>query len=565
MSGKTFGTARTFGACADITTDNLPSGGIGANSSQNTLAQIALDGSGIADATSYLWAVAVDEDGTYTSAATLSSTTAQSPTLTPDGPGTYVFTCVATNANGSSTFRRTVTVTRPEPVLTTDLSSGGVTGGATTSITLGDSASADGVTYSTTAYEYPGGMGIVVTDYDTAAPEFPNPAQDTDGKAVHVTSTATDAYGRTSTLSRTLIVEGTGGGADLTPPASPTPAKVTNATAAVTSKSLGSFSASGTLTGSGKYSTGSAAPAPSINGSGAGPYDWSASGLNPNSVALYRFELDDGAGQVAYVYDAVVTGAPSPIEWSTLAEVDLTTDLTDKTFTKGAGDETLYLNDGTTPKAIIRHFDRVATSTAVCRATASDGGLYLSGSLSGKETNVTILPPSGAFTPDYADRANVYRVDMIIGTTTHDTGHVLSAMFGPDNSSAAADGTVGFQIQRTGGSTFPLRLKRNLSGQAFSADYGTVPSAAITNLAVCAIIRLGRNIELYATEQATYLDADPSGATYVGEMGTVAQAINSETELFSAIANAQIGIYSSDSDTSTAIVEKVRWQLGTGI
>jgi hypothetical protein len=151
----------------------------------------SLDASGTVNASTYAWtctAVPGAGDpafpsGTTTGAQTIDSPSSATTDVTVTGPGRYVFT-LTPDGDASKAQTVSVLVSRPLPVLTTDLSSGGATGGATTSISLGDSAGADGVTYSTTAHEYPLDAGIAVTDGDTDSPEFSNPAQDTDGKAV---------------------------------------------------------------------------------------------------------------------------------------------------------------------------------------------------------------------------------------------------------------------------------------------------------------------------------------------------------------------------------------------
>lgn len=306
----------------------------------------------------------------------------------------------------------------------------------------------------------------------------------------------------------------------------------------------------------------------SLSGSGLGPY--TVSSLEDNDfVRVTCTHTDDGDGQV--VEDvAVVKVAPTPAGstgWTTIHEFDPSGgDVTDVTVTKGGGATIVYASDGTTEIAVVEHFDRVSSSSATCRVTTSDAALFLQGAGTNVETNATIVPPSSVSVPDWSDNSVVGRVDFILSGTTQSLGHALSLLGGPDSSSASADGTVGFQIVQGSGPTYPFRIKRNLSGQAFSGNYATVPTTEISDLSVSIIVRMGRHVEMYATEQSTYLADDPSSATYVGQMGDLARAINSDPDLFSAEhINVNLGVFTTNGNPSNISVAKARWRTGVGV
>ena len=169
----------------------LPSGNIGADTTQTDLASITLDASNIDDALSYIWSVICDEDGTYTSSAAPAAPTSSSTTLTPDGPGVYTIICTATNANGSSVFKRKVIVSRPLPIIGS-LSDTSVTTTGTVSLSLSDTNSADTVSWSTTATRIDTGGSVSITGGTSTSPS----ATKLLTTSIHFAVTATDIYGR---------------------------------------------------------------------------------------------------------------------------------------------------------------------------------------------------------------------------------------------------------------------------------------------------------------------------------------------------------------------------------
>lgn len=173
---------------------DLPTGNIGADTSQSTLALITLDGSAIVGASSFLWSVDVLEpaDSTYTSTATPAAPTSQSTTFTPDGVGDIRIKCVATNATGSTTFERQVSQTRPYPAPASSLGLVVYMAAGTYGPTLSDGASADTVTWSTTVTKVSDGSSVSVTNSTTTTPTFTVAT----GLDYRVRHRATDAYGR---------------------------------------------------------------------------------------------------------------------------------------------------------------------------------------------------------------------------------------------------------------------------------------------------------------------------------------------------------------------------------
>ena len=171
-----------------------PTGDIGADSSQSTLAAITLSGASIVGATSYAWTAEVlkPQDATYTSTAAPASASSQSTTLTPDGPGDWRLKCVATNTAGSTTFERQVSVTRPYPAPSSTLGASVYMAAGSYAPTLSDTGGADGVTWSTSAWKVSDGSSVSVTSSTSTTPSFTVAAS----TSYRVRHRATDAYGR---------------------------------------------------------------------------------------------------------------------------------------------------------------------------------------------------------------------------------------------------------------------------------------------------------------------------------------------------------------------------------
>ena len=187
------------GLSAAQAASQITSGTIGANSSQTTLAPIALTGTGILGALSYLWSadIVIPQDASYVNTSAPVAPTAQSTTLTPQGPADYLLSCVGTGAFGSNTFKRLVTVTRPYPVVSSSLGPEEQAAPGPYAPTLSETNGADGpLTWATTATKVSDGSSVSVTGASTTTPSFTVAA----GQAYRALHRVTDAYGRYNDL-----------------------------------------------------------------------------------------------------------------------------------------------------------------------------------------------------------------------------------------------------------------------------------------------------------------------------------------------------------------------------
>lgn len=187
------------GLSAAQAASQITSGTIGANSSQTTLAPIALTGTSILGALSYLWSVDIvlPQDASYVNTSAPVAPTAQSTTLNPQGPADYLLSCVGTGAFGSNTFKRLQTVTRPYPVVSSSLGPEEQAAPGPYAPTLSETNGADGpLTWATTATKVSDSSSVSVTGASTTTPSFTVVA----GQAYRALHRVTDAYGRYNDL-----------------------------------------------------------------------------------------------------------------------------------------------------------------------------------------------------------------------------------------------------------------------------------------------------------------------------------------------------------------------------
>ena len=160
-----------------VTPPQLPVASAGTYPTLHAGQLVHLDGSGSTDpsgqnnALSYQWTLAAPP----TSAATLSSPTAQSPTFTADQPGTYVATLVVSDALGtSSPSEATISTVNTPPVAVPGPDQVVVQLGTLVQFDGSESYDADGdpFTYAWTFAARPAGSAAVLASPTTAAPTF---------------------------------------------------------------------------------------------------------------------------------------------------------------------------------------------------------------------------------------------------------------------------------------------------------------------------------------------------------------------------------------------------------
>jgi hypothetical protein len=358
-----------------------------------------------------------------------------------------------------------------------------------------------------------------------------------------------------------------GGGGATTYDVSP-PAATTEATAAGVALSAKTFSAftgtdAGLIDG---YTARTVNAAGSTSWSGTGLGAYTPSGGADGDAGVLALDATIGGVVVATaLHDysrAAAAGGPA---WSTLNEVDFTTDISDLTLTLGAGPETLYEADGTTPKASVYLLDRVNPDTQTGEITAAAGGFKLTSSGTNHGCIIAVEWDSTTYGFDTSDKANLYAVDMIVDTLSMPgAGYAVSVGAAP-GATAGDEGIMQVQHYKVGASDFRFRSRRYLSGTySVGSDYsGSTSTAERTSLAIRLIIREGRYVQSFIAEGSSYLSANPtpSGSLWAGRNGSTAVAIDGDTPLYTTKIAAMVECLTLGAGGSTvARITKARLQ-----
>lgn len=264
-------------------------------------------------------------------------------------------------------------------------------------------------------------------------------------------------------------------------------------------------------------------------------------------------ELVDGSGG----------GAAS---WTTIHTVDFTTDITDLTLTKGAGDTTLYEADGTTVKATIGYADRTPTTVSSAVITAAAGKFLLTSDSGGAVTNsafvYTELTESGTGV-DWSDRSKTYAVDIVASSLDWGSnGDVVFVGLGTSASGINSGSWFGVRLDRDGGTDFKDAGRRYLGSGENGANQNASASA-ITTRAIRIIVSGGVIADVYWQAGTTPLEGfpTPSGSVFQSFEGgrAISMEASPETTLgatFYVIAEA---LSTSGSDVVVGI-EQIRIQ-----
>jgi hypothetical protein len=247
----------------------------------------------------------------------------------------------------------------------------------------------------------------------------------------------------------------------------------------------------------------------SLSGSGLGPYTVNSL-EDADVVTVTCTHTDDGDGQVVKdvaVVDVAAAGGGGAT-WTTALEIDFTTDITDLTVTKGAGDTILYEADGTTPKATLTFATRLGTPGGSVVVTAAAGGLLLTTTGSGGAAQfVTVEIPEGAGI-DFDD-GKLYAVDIITDQRVNaaNTAFILTGV--GNNASGVNSGySLVHRSQRVSASNWTHSTSD--VGATLTSD--TTQEDAMTARII--VDRGGDLLDLYFTKGTTYLAAgDPRPVT----------------------------------------------------
>jgi hypothetical protein len=299
-----------------------------------------------------------------------------------------------------------------------------------------------------------------------------------------------------------------------------------------------------------------------VSGSGLGPYTLSGS-TDGDSFTL-KLDARNASNEVlATAVHAVDVAAAGGAAWSTVAEVDFSTDITDLTLTIGGGDTTLYEADGTTVKATVGAVQRVsAPNTATARITAADGGFLIRA-----QKNATSATDGYVkFTStdvDFTDLTKIYAIDAVVTSTSFGANADKFAAGLSNATTIVGDDSHMLQQQRVSASSFNVRSIRTI-GASSTVGSGQDSQTSAYTYTVRIIIWANTVVQAWSARQSSYLSAFPSAGGVVSqfEMGTPGVAVDSAPGIYGTpfyIGFEALTGGNSGGDTS-AVVTKVRLQ-----
>lgn len=324
----------------------------------------------------------------------------------------------------------------------------------------------------------------------------------------------------------------TGGGGDsiVTPPSSTTQA--VSSGGSPSAKTFGSFTDPDGVIDNYNATMVNAVGSTSVSGTGLGAYTFS--GSSDGDAFTLKLDARDSSNNIlATAIHTVDIASSGSASWSTVSEVDFTTDITDLTLTIGGGDTTLYEADGTTAKATVGAVQRVsAPATAVARITASDGGFFIRA-----QKNATSATDGYVkFTSsdiDFTDLTKVYAIDAIVTSTSYGANADKFAAGLSNATTIVGDDSHMLQQQRVSASSFNVRSIRTI-GASSTVGSGQDSQSSAYTYTIRIIIWANTVVQAWSARQSTFLSNFPSAGGVVSqfEMGTPGVAVDSAPGIY---------------------------------
>jgi hypothetical protein len=361
-------------------------------------------------------------------------------------------------------------------------------------------------------------------------------------------------------MNRRMSAVAAGGDSTVTPPAATSEAVAAGGSPG--GKTFGAYTDADSIINSYTSTVRSAVGSTSASGSGLGGYTYSGH-ANGDSFVHY-LDAKDSSGDIVATAVHVVDVAGAAATFTTIAEVNFTTDITDLALVKGGGDTTLYEADGSTAKAVVGYLDGTGTSTSTCVISGANGGAKITsgGTADGADMYVRFTASGDGF--DFTDHSRIYKVDAVFsGITLSVNNNTLGVWISRDPDFRSYDGTANFQHYRKTSGSYPVRGLRRFGGQTAGADQpGTPPTSARTTASVTFMISRGRISHAFFTESSSYQSGYPtaSGTVFESDMGTDAVAMEAGMDLFAANLYVGFEIYTSSGTQDVAVLQKVRVQ-----
>jgi hypothetical protein len=321
-------------------------------------------------------------------------------------------------------------------------------------------------------------------------------------------------------VARSPAIAPTSGGGGSTYDVSP-PAATTESTAAgvgLAAKTFGAFTGADAASIDGYTArTVNAAGSTSWSGSGLGAY--TPSGGADGDAGVLALDATIGGVVVATALHDYTRAAAGAASWSTIHTVDFTSDITDLTLTKGAGDTNLRNAADDATKAVVGYADRTPTTTSTAVITAAAGKFLLTSDSGGASTKsaftYTELTESGTGV-DWSDRSKSYAIDIVVSSLDWGSnGDVIFIGLGTSASGINSGTWFGVRLDRDGGTDFVDAGRRYVGSGENGADQNASASA-ITDRAIRIIVSGGVIADVYWQAGTTPLEGfpTPSGSVF---------------------------------------------------
>jgi hypothetical protein len=355
-----------------------------------------------------------------------------------------------------------------------------------------------------------------------------------------------------------------GGGSPVTPPA-PT-SESTTAGVNFAAKTFGAFTdPDGVISSYAAVTTNSTGTA-SWSGTGLGPYSATSSDGDAGTLSLNA--RDSGGQTVATAVHSYDRAAAAGAGWSTIHEVDFTSDITDLTLVNGAGDTNLLAGDGVTVKAVLGFDNRISTPSATAECTAASGKLLLTSDSTGSSSRasyVYVKFTEAGTGVDWSDSSKTFAIDLVLsGQNIQSNGDVAFIALGTSSAGIGGGVNYGLRHDRDSATDYNQAGRRFDSG-AINGSIQNSQATVQSDMVVRLLINVGAVGDCYwQTGTTTRLSGFPTagGGVFKSFIGVRGLSVEQSPETkFGATFYLLFDALTTSSNDLTIGINSIRFQV----
>jgi hypothetical protein len=347
------------------------------------------------------------------------------------------------------------------------------------------------------------------------------------------------------------------GDSTVTPP-SPT-SESTASGSNFAAKTFGAFTDTDGIIASYQAITTNSTGSTSWSGSGLGPYSATSSAGDSGTLSLNA--KDSGGNIVATAVHSYDRAAAGGAGWSTIHEIDFTSDITDLTLTAGGGDTNLLAGDGSTVKAVVGFANRLSSPTASAVITAAAGKFLLtsnSGGSSSRASYVYVKLTESGTGVNWDDGSKVFAVDYVISShNLQSNGDVVFTAIGTNSGGIGSNSNFGIRSDRDSATDY------NQAGRRYINSTQNSDTSVPSSLAARIIVYRGVIVDAFWQEGTTRLSGFPSagGGVFQSFLGNPGVGVEPASEtVFGATFYLLIDALTTSSNDAIAGLESIRIQ-----